>query len=118
MHLAHQIVLLFIKQQFCSHDYLGCFVLSSWYPSNQSLLFITSRCSGSRSDCELQRWLTKMAHKDGSVPPTGFLVNGLRACSAGQAEMDAVFFSVQVREGQHWKGYMLKAVKLARHCMQ
>lgn len=45
VHLAHQIVLLFIRQQFCSHDYLGCFVPSSWYPSNQSLLFITSRCS-------------------------------------------------------------------------
>ena len=48
----------------------------------------------------------------GSVPPTGFPVNGLRACSLGQAEMGAVFFSVQVREGQLWKGCMLKAVKL------
>lgn len=85
--LAHQIVLLFTKQPFCSHDDLGCFVPSSWHPSSPSPLFIPSRCSRLSLSCRAPG-------------------EGLRACSScGQRWMllDAVFSSVRVREGWHWK---------------
>lgn len=48
MHLAHQMVVRFVKAAALHPDYLGCLGLSSWYPSNQGLLLISSRCPRKR----------------------------------------------------------------------
>ena len=52
-------VLCFVKETILQQDYLGCLV-SSWYPSNQSLFLISSRCSS--------KWQETTEFKEGSAP--------------------------------------------------
>lgn len=101
VHLAHQIVLLFIKAAVLRAWLPWVFVLSSWYLSNQSLLFITSRCS------RKQKWL--QSSKDVSVPPEGEIAL-LSHSSWWMAWGPAIWarrdgcciLSAHVREGWYW----------------
>lgn len=84
VHLAHQIVLLFIKAA----------VLQAWLPwvfCSQQLVPIRSEPAFHHQQvfqeaevtAELKRWLSSFWRRD-CIALTGFLVNGLRACRLGQ----------------------------------
>lgn len=60
VHLARQRELRLIEAATLQHDYLGCFVLSSWYPSDQGLLLISSR---------FQKGQGVSVFRDSSAPP-------------------------------------------------
>lgn len=98
VHLAHQIVLLFIKAA----------VLQPWLPwgfCSQQLVPIKSEPAFHHQQvfqeaavtAELKRWLSSSWRRDGTV--TGFPVDGLRACWSGQAEMDVLSYRFMWEKG-------------------
>lgn len=81
VHLAYQMVLRFIKAAILLHNYFGCLVLSSWYPSNQSLLLVSSKYS--------RKWQGTAEFKEGSAPPgqeTTTVPGALAACPEVKAQ--------------------------------